>query len=386
MPAVTSKCNMIKNRFIIMPSYADLADKCDYVRQTAQILGHENKVLIFAINNSVSVKGFWENISNLTGFLKNKGNGVFVWKITVLVPKQELRLTKISLIINIFTIKLIYFVFNSNQKALLWVMEPICSRFFLFFFNSESIYDCVDYYAGMGEAWKKEENYLIPRVKYFFVNSKTLLNLHQKQKTPPFLVSLGFDYSGYKDCKITSSRDRRPTVGYIGGINYRLDYKLLTSVIEGMPDVDFVFAGPIDYENTVKKNLSRDINRLFHYRNVIYRGNLEKSRLPDLISTFKVVIIPYDATLELNKYCYPMKIMEYFYMGKPVVSTSIFELSRYPEFVTVVKTPAEFIKAVNKAKVSPWPKSQITRQKKISLENSWKNKIMEISRFIAQRE
>ena len=100
--------------------------------------------------------------------------------------------------------------------------------------------------------------------------------------------------------------------------------------------------------------------------------------VPGIISQFNVGMIPYDPKLDFNRYCHPMKIFEYFYLGKPTVSTNIEELKRFPKFVKIGKNVDEWKKIINKLLANKWPKSYQNEQKELAIENSWQNKIENI--------
>jgi len=69
-------------------------------------------------------------------------------------------------------------------------------------------------------------------------------------------------------------------------------------------------------------------------------------------------------------------------MGKPVVSTNIEELKRFPKFVKIGKNAEEWDKIIKKLLKKPWPKRHRNEQRKIAIENSWENKISAILKFI----
>ena len=75
-----------------------------------------------------------------------------------------------------------------------------------------------------------------------------------------------------------------------------------------------------------------------------------------------------------------MKLFEYFYLGKPVISTPIEELKRFPKFVKIGKTAKEWEKHIKFLLSKPWPYQK--EQKKLAKENSWKSKIEVISKII----
>lgn len=77
-----------------------------------------------------------------------------------------------------------------------------------------------------------------------------------------------------------------------------------------------------------------------------------------------------------------MVLFEYFYMGKPVVSTPIEELKRFPKYVKIGKDYKEWERIIEDFLSKPWPKNYQMEQRKLAEENSWENKINTITSFI----
>jgi hypothetical protein len=97
-----------------------------------------------------------------------------------------------------------------------------------------------------------------------------------------------------------------------------------------------------------------------------------------------VGMIPYDISQDFNKFCYPMKLFEYFYLGKPVISTEIMELTRFSDLVKIAKYTSEWEKSIKNIIGKKWPKENILKQRKLALDNSWKNKVNAIVNEISK--
>ena len=73
-----------------------------------------------------------------------------------------------------------------------------------------------------------------------------------------------------------------------------------------------------------------------------------------------------------------MKLFEYFYVGKPVVSVDIIELKRFPKFVKIANSTNDWEKVISALLSKPWPKKIKEAQIKLAKENSWENKIAQV--------
>ena len=79
-----------------------------------------------------------------------------------------------------------------------------------------------------------------------------------------------------------------------------------------------------------------------------------------------------------------MKLFEYFFLGKPVVSTPIEELKRFPKFVKIGNTNEEWEKHIKNLLSKPWPKENQKQQRKLSEENSWRKKVAKITNVMQE--
>jgi len=169
----------------------------------------------------------------------------------------------------------------------------------------------------------------------------------------------------------------------VGGLNDRLDFVLLHKLIKNNPRWCFVFWGPI--QHTLIRNkpeVKEKLQYILSLPNVTHGRSANKREIANIISQFDICIIPYDSSLEFNKYSYPLKTFEYFYMGKPVISSPIKELGRFPNFVKIRKSAADWEKTIEKLLKKPWPETYKKKQQQIAKDNAWENKLENISLLI----
>ena len=131
-----------------------------------------------------------------------------------------------------------------------------------------------------------------------------------------------------------------PVVLYTGMVDSRLDYRLIRSAAIELPKVSFVFTGMLDHPSYLKGMP----------KNVFYTGPVPHEELPWLMKSAKAGIIPFENknNKDTIKGIYPLKLLEYFAAGIPVISAN------WPE-VEALKCPAwlygdefEFIEFVKK--------------------------------------
>ena len=168
----------------------------------------------------------------------------------------------------------------------------------------------------------------------------------------------------------------KKVVGFIGGIDRRLDYPLLEYVIESMPDVQFLFVGRIVYDEG-RRRLSR-------FKNVMLAGPKNIKKLPADVKLFSAGIIPFKKS-EFIKTVYPLKINEYLAAGVPVVTTNFSYLDDFTTVVSIAENKEEFRSLLFDEINSDSLDKKIARQNLARL-NSWEHRAEELSRVIIELE
>jgi glycosyltransferase involved in cell wall biosynthesis len=105
-----------------------------------------------------------------------------------------------------------------------------------------------------------------------------------------------------------------PVVGYAGKLAERIDDDLVAAVAHALPDVQFVFVGPVLDAGAIRAMRKR--------RNVRILGDRSYSEIPAYLRSFDVVWIPHRVG-EGETGGDPIKLYEYWAAGRQVVSTRI---------------------------------------------------------------
>ncbi len=154
-------------------------------------------------------------------------------------------------------------------------------------------------------------------------------------KGPVTFIPLGVRFDEFD---ITRLHGDKAVIGYIGSVNDRLDYELITMLAERFPDAKIQFVGPI---RILESALPRR-------ENIEYLGLRKHEELPQLMSHFTVAIIPFkidDATTKL----FPVKALEYLAAGLPTVSVNLPEITSYFNgLIEIAETKQDFCDMVGK--------------------------------------
>jgi glycosyltransferase involved in cell wall biosynthesis len=137
----------------------------------------------------------------------------------------------------------------------------------------------------------------------------------------PFAPSIEVIPNGVDVERFAAPVDRRrpteipagPIIGYAGKLAERIDVDLCVATAASLPDVTFVFLGPV---------LDRSVRRLEGVPNVRLLGDWHPDRLPAALRAFDVAWIPHRVG-EGETGGDPIKLYEYWAAGRQVVTTAI---------------------------------------------------------------
>lgn len=138
---------------------------------------------------------------------------------------------------------------------------------------------------------------------------------------------------------------QRPIACYQGGINYRIDFDLLTEIALRMPDWDFEFCGLVRF-GPPEREQEAQWRELCALPNVRFLGMLDPAGVRARMHAASVGLIPFVNTRTLLERSFPLKAFEYAACGLPVVTVPVKALQAWPELFTPARTAAEFVEAL----------------------------------------
>ncbi|HVM87017.1 MAG TPA: glycosyltransferase [Puia sp.] len=152
-------------------------------------------------------------------------------------------------------------------------------------------------------------------------------------------------------------------IGYVGSIEYRMDFELVKKIAEAHRDKILFFIGPVsskDYENI---DLSRE-------ENLVFAGGKKVDEILPYLQHFDCVIVPFKKNV-LTRSIYPLKINEYLAAGKPVITTNFSEdINAFREVAYVANSDEEFIQLIDKA-IENNDEEKKKRRIEVAEQNSW---------------
>jgi len=359
---------MIKNQLIVIVSHLPLNFVCDYEKQTIKILTKKNKVVVFNLSSGTSI------LRLLTNKQKRK---VFQKQFKALINKKSNPILS----------------FQSHQKPILWLFAPSLNEFIGKFKEKVCLYDCVDYYSSLDKKEdkkiKNQERDFLQKVGVVCTNSPTLYRLKKALHNKVFQVPQGCNVDLFLKTKKQSlpaefKKIPFPRIIFIGNIDHRLNFPLIKKLAQNNPAWSFIFIGPLhkDLILAAKTQLEKNLSRLKKIKNIYFYPRCSKKKLVRFLDHSQLGFIPYDVRQEFCRYCYPMKVFEYFGRGKPVISTPIESLIPLTPYVQIAKDAKQFSLKIAKILKQGWPGKYQKKQKELAIANSWENKIEKMSQFL----
>lgn len=370
----------MKNSLIFIPFNALLEDVCNYSEETIKILSRQNTVVGIALGNPFSP---WRDIASFLkgSFFKRVSPSYSVLRPVMFVPFQRVEAIKrFNIFLNILLLNIFYFFY---KQKILWFFEPnYQSLFFHFLSYKKSIYDCIDFFSSIKDL-EKEHNFLIKNVQYVFTNSQILKKKYSSMRSDIHAVEAGFALSGMPRTLATKRKNisKKKTFFFMGSMGWRMDFSFVKKLVEKRKGDRFIFIGPqyFDLKNKKDISLKRQFDQLIKKRKIEWIPELPRKKMIEKVAAYDVGVIPYSSKMVFNKFSFPMKAMEYFYLGVPVVSTSIEELKRFPEDIYIPEEQGW--RNLNKFLEGETPLKQ-RKRRKIAFENSWDKKVHSIMKVL----
>ena len=234
----------------------------------------------------------------------------------------------------------------------------------------KSIYYCYDEIAGTnwsGKHGPKYEKDFMKQVDLVVTSSKKLLEKKSDVNENCQLIPNGVNLDIFSS--VPSHHSKTRSIGYVGAIDERIDFRLIQHLQEAFPNHTFDFYGPVKtiIPEVVEKRLT-------------LHGAVPQEVLPSRIGKMDLCIIPFVKN-ELTAAIYPLKINEYLAMGKPVVSTDFADLSDFSNQIGIGKDHDAFVKEIRKQLKY---NSRLKAHKRINFaqQNSWNKRSSMFSKLL----
>lgn len=257
---------------------------------------------------------------------------------------------------------------DRNSKRIVITTLPITAEYIDHFEAETIVYYIVDDFLewpGINQRYMARlEKILIGKANLLIASAERLCQL-KKGKAETVCIPHGVEYELFSspssaEPPASLAAMKHPIIGFFGAISPWLDFPLIAAAALNRPGYSFVFIGPVDADVTQLKALS----------NIHFLGKVDYVDLPNYAHQFDVGIIPFvinELTVSVN----PLKLLEYFACGLPVVSTPLPEVCKYGDLVLIAKNDDEFVACLDRA-LQGGEAGRAMRQQ-LARENSWRS-------------
>jgi glycosyltransferase involved in cell wall biosynthesis len=274
-------------------------------------------------------------------------------------------------------------------RPIIWLSQPNMSCFIGNFNEKLIIYHVVDEYLSYGEMdvetrakVEKLEQQVLEKADLVIVVSEKLHATKSVLNKHTYLVPNGVDYASYSkaltdDTPMPSdiSQLPKPVIGYSGLISRRLDLGLIGYIAKSHTEWSLVLIGEVN-----DGGCESELNRLREMKNVYFLGIKEITQVPHYVRVFDVCIVPYKLN-EQTENLSPLKLYDFMAMGKEIVTTDFPIAREFKDILHIAKSKETFVNCIVKT-LSEKNKSLFAKRRQIAAQNTWEDRIVELSGII----
>ena len=240
--------------------------------------------------------------------------------------------------------------------------------------KTKFIYEAMDNY----EEWEEDKDGYLDKQRRLIQNSKHLIVSSDKLRTKFIemyglkddyitLVRNGYDRRTFEAYEKINTNLKHPSITYIGTVDDWFDFDSINEYAKKHKDIYFNIIGPM---NPAVKEIAKNIEA----DNVIFHGPIEHHLVPKYIEDSEIMMMPFLIN-DIIEYVDPVKLYEYLYMKKPVVSSYWKELDQFDGLVYFYHEKEEFEDVINKALNTKFKEND--KYKKLINDSTWENRLEE---------
>lgn len=269
-----------------------------------------------------------------------------------------------------------------NKYDYIWVTDPLL--WWLIKkrkFRGKVIYDCMDdllafpyyeRYPNIVSFTQQEERDLLLKADVVLFSAQTLKEKLYKRYDISRMCNIVNNAITEEITSYSESIDDiilpNNSFVYIGTISEWFDFDLVISALQRYKDINIVLYGPIRMANPPQ-----------HDR-LIYAGSIGHDKVLGLMNKAKALIMPFvvnELILSVN----PVKLYEYIYSGKPIISVRYPETEKFGDYVCLYNNNEEFYSFIEEV-IGGASKRDLPAMRKFSLDNTWRARCNDIKNIL----
>lgn len=145
------------------------------------------------------------------------------------------------------------------------------------------------------------------------------------------------------------------TVGYIGNLGDRVDWRLVAESARLMPNISFHIVGFLTGPSDVltMTEWQRERAAALQLKNVVYEGGVPQEKVAEHYWRYAVNWMPYVSDHPFNMAACPTKILDALASGRPLLSTDMPEVRLYQDRIAILEGATQAAAAIRNALDSP---------------------------------
>jgi len=279
------------------------------------------------------------------------------------------------------------------KNIVFWSYNPMFVEFIDKLNEKIFVFDTVDNWAehpGYTKMMRKSrllKNYqtIAEKADLIFTVSEELKDFYKQMNRTKDVhwIPNGVDYDHFNDPeKINRDNELsefdKPIIGYLGTIEDRIDFDLLTKIARAHRGKELVLCGPV--WPVVEKELNKKIKDL---KNVHLLGRIKFDDAPSYVNKFDVAIIPHKTNAFVNT-MNPMKMYDYLACGKPIVATKGAGIEMFKDHIYITNDSDKFVDHIDQALKEDSPEKQTARRNAVR-EHSWKARADKMTELLFEK-
>jgi glycosyltransferase involved in cell wall biosynthesis len=272
--------------------------------------------------------------------------------------------------------------FGTRPKdAVVWCFHPLQRYIYDLFENTTRVYRVFDNYdeepfwnAKEKEQIRNNEKHFLGTADLVIASSSVLREDKIPHRNDVHWVPNGVDFGVFSqalrpDCRVPQDIEQypRPRIGFVGKLNFKIDFALVNYLARSRPNASFLFIGPND--GTEEFNSSQEFKEAQRISNIHFLGTRPYESLPCYLKGFDACIIPFVIN-EYTKRIYPLKVHEYLAAGRPVVSTPLPDLLAFSEVVGIADNKEHYLELLDSAVIDK-SSEKVCARLEVARQNSW---------------
>lgn len=311
----------------------------------------ENHNQIFPYQIFSTLWQFWRQ-------LKQKQNLVVTLRLVSLIPfGRILHIQQIhtwNILLYFYWLRWLWFGLKSQENTLVIITSQFDERIALMI----QVFQPKVVIADIGDYFSQNELEAAKKISTVAVTNGPLLTAKtQKLGIPTNIISSGYFLVSQLEKQRQMFSRNKNTVVFIGSIDWRMDFELVTYCMRKLPDFHFHFYYHVifdmpriefsEYEWRRNRDASKAWDELTKLPNFVGREVRTQAELSKVSVQGDIGIIPYKLDSRFNQVCHPIKFYNYCNYGLKIVSVPLGNLEQYQDKnIVFAKQRAAFVRAI----------------------------------------